>query len=130
MSQLTPQQLDAIGGRGSLLVVAGAGTGKTRTLVSRCLRLLTGERASLEGMLMVTFTEAAAAEMRARIRIEFGSFRRRIRRTGIWRSNWRCWTARAFARCTVSACNWRGSISMSSGWILNSAFWTRTRRGR
>jgi ATP-dependent helicase/nuclease subunit A len=70
MSQLTPQQLDAIGGRGNLLVVAGAGTGKTRTLVSRCLRLLFAERASLEDMLMVTFTEAAAAEMRARIRGE------------------------------------------------------------
>lgn len=66
-SDFTPQQLDAITGRGNLLVVAGAGTGKTRTLVARCLRLVAEERASLENILMVTFTEAAAGEMRARI---------------------------------------------------------------
>jgi ATP-dependent helicase/nuclease subunit A len=65
----TPQQSAAINGRGNLLVVAGAGTGKTRTLVARCLRLIS-EGASLENMLLVTFTEAAAAEMRARIRQE------------------------------------------------------------
>jgi len=70
MSDFTPQQLDAITGRGNLLVAAGAGTGKTRTLVARCLRLLTEERVSLENILMVTFTEAAAAEMRSRIRKE------------------------------------------------------------
>src|SRR5260221_425566 len=67
---LTPQQRKAINGRGNLLVVAGAGTGKTRTLVARCLRLVVEEKASLENILMVTFTEAAAAEMRARIRKE------------------------------------------------------------
>jgi len=70
MSEFTPQQRDAITGRGNLLVVAGAGTGKTHTLVARCLRFVTDERASLENILMVTFTEAAAAEMRARIRGE------------------------------------------------------------
>lgn len=70
MSNFTNQQETAITGRGNLLVVAGAGTGKTHTLVSRCLRVLTRENASLENILMVTFTEAAAAEMRARIRAE------------------------------------------------------------
>ncbi len=70
MNDFTPQQLAAINGRGNLLVVAGAGTGKTRTLVSRCLRFVVNERESLENILMVTFTEAAAAEMRARIREE------------------------------------------------------------
>src|SRR5262245_35192796 len=43
MSQFTPQQLEAIAGRGNLLVAAGAGTGKTRTLVARCLRLVAEE---------------------------------------------------------------------------------------
>ena len=67
---LTPTQQEAIGARGNVLVVAGAGTGKTRTLVERCLECLLRERprASLEEVLMVTFTEAAAAEMRQRIR--------------------------------------------------------------
>jgi ATP-dependent helicase/nuclease subunit A len=68
MSSFTPQQQAAITGRGNLLVVAGAGTGKTQTLIARCLRLITEDRASLENILMVTFTEAAAAEMRGRLR--------------------------------------------------------------
>ncbi len=70
MSQLTPQQARAVNGRGNLLVVAGAGTGKTHTLIARCLRLIVAERTSLENLLLVTFTEAAAAEMRARLRKE------------------------------------------------------------
>ena len=66
----TPQQREAITARGNLLVVAGAGTGKTRTLVARCLRLVAEERASLENILVVTFTQAAAAELRGRLRHE------------------------------------------------------------
>jgi ATP-dependent helicase/nuclease subunit A len=67
---LTPAQRDAIDARGNVLVVAGAGTGKTRTLVERCLSCLLAEtpRISIDEVLMVTFTEAAAAEMRRRIR--------------------------------------------------------------
>ncbi|MCX6901993.1 MAG: UvrD-helicase domain-containing protein [Verrucomicrobia bacterium] len=73
MNCLTTSQQDAIEARGNVLVVAGAGTGKTRTLVERCLALLLEPRdglapVSLEHILMVTFTEAAAAEMRHRIR--------------------------------------------------------------
>ncbi len=66
----TSAQQTAIAARGNVLVVAGAGTGKTRTLVERCLSCLVSEQppVSLEQILMVTFTEAAAAEMRQRIR--------------------------------------------------------------
>jgi ATP-dependent helicase/nuclease subunit A len=67
MSTFTPSQALAIAARGNVLVSAGAGTGKTRTVVERCLRLI-DEGHSLENILMVTFTEAAAAEMRARLR--------------------------------------------------------------
>ncbi len=63
----TPAQSSAIAARGNVLVIAGAGTGKTRTLIERCLQRLR-EGASLDRMLLVTFTEAAAAEMRARLR--------------------------------------------------------------
>jgi ATP-dependent helicase/nuclease subunit A len=68
--KFTPAQQAAIQARGNALVIAGAGTGKTRTLVERCVRLVTDEKApvSLDEILMVTFTEAAAAEMRQRIR--------------------------------------------------------------
>jgi ATP-dependent helicase/nuclease subunit A len=63
----TPVQEQAISARGNVLVAAGAGTGKTSTLVQRCLALLE-QGGSLEQILMVTFTEAAAVEMRGRIR--------------------------------------------------------------
>ena len=67
---LTAAQKQAVARRGNVLVVAGAGTGKTSTLVERCLACLLEEKppASLEEILMVTFTDAAAAEMRRRIR--------------------------------------------------------------
>jgi len=67
---LNAAQKRALEARGNVLVIAGAGTGKTRTLVERCLHCLLQEtpRASINEMLMVTFTEAAAAEMRQRIR--------------------------------------------------------------
>jgi ATP-dependent helicase/nuclease subunit A len=68
MSSFTKEQKLAISARGNVLVSAGAGTGKTRTVVERCLRLLIEEHCPLDRILMVTFTEAAAAEMRERIR--------------------------------------------------------------
>jgi ATP-dependent helicase/nuclease subunit A len=67
---LTPSQRQAVAARGNVLVMAGAGTGKTHTLIARCLHCLCEEQppASLEEILVVTFTEAAAAEMRRRLR--------------------------------------------------------------
>ena len=70
-SDFTRDQRRAIELRGNVLVVAGAGTGKTKTLVERCVNwLLASPENSLDHVLMVTFTEAAAAEMRQRIRVE------------------------------------------------------------
>jgi ATP-dependent helicase/nuclease subunit A len=65
---LTPSQRRAVAARGNVLVMAGAGTGKTKTLIARCLDCLERERAALDELLIVTFTEAAAAEMRVRLR--------------------------------------------------------------
>ncbi len=67
MSAFTLAQQSAIVARGNVLIIAGAGTGKTRTLIERCLQLLR-DGVSLDRLLLVTFTEAAAAEMRARLR--------------------------------------------------------------
>jgi ATP-dependent helicase/nuclease subunit A len=66
----TAEQLEAISARGNVLVVAGAGAGKTRTLVDRCLAWLLDEtnQGSIDEILMVTFTQAAATEMRRRLR--------------------------------------------------------------
>ncbi len=68
---LTDAQLQAVAAKGNTLVLAGAGTGKTRTMVSRCLDRLFRDNppGSLDRVLMVTFTEAAAAEMKERIQL-------------------------------------------------------------
>ncbi len=70
MSAPTPDQQRAIDATGDTLVVAGAGAGKTRTLVDRALALTLRRESPIpiDRLLMVTFTEAAAAEMRGRIR--------------------------------------------------------------
>ena len=67
-ANLTPSQQRAVAARGNVLVMAGAGTGKTHTLVERCLDLICQEQVSLDEILIVTFTEAAATEMRERLR--------------------------------------------------------------
>lgn len=51
----------------NLLVAAAAGSGKTRVLVERILHLLLNQGCSLDNMLVATFTNAAAAEMKSRI---------------------------------------------------------------
>src|SRR5690242_1475405 len=68
MNAPTAQQQAAIVARGNVLVAAGAGTGKTSTVTERCLELVINEGCRLDEILMVTFTEAAAAEMRERLR--------------------------------------------------------------
>lgn len=65
----TPMQKAAIDTDGGVLVAAAAGSGKTAVLVERVLRKLTDpvSPTSADRLLIVTFTNAAAAEMRSRI---------------------------------------------------------------
>lgn len=66
----TEKQTDAIKARnGSVLVSAAAGSGKTAVLVERVIERITDEKnpSSIDRLLIVTFTKAAAGEMRQRI---------------------------------------------------------------
>ena len=64
----TSQQAAAIQSRDkNLLVAAAAGSGKTATLVERIVQLVASGVCDIDKMLIVTFTNAAANEMRARI---------------------------------------------------------------
>jgi ATP-dependent helicase/nuclease subunit A len=80
----TPQQQRAISARGNVLVVAGAGAGKTQTVVDRCLAWLLdeGNAGSIDQVLMVTFTQAAAAEMRQRLRLSLEEAQTRLDKSG------------------------------------------------
>jgi ATP-dependent exoDNAse (exonuclease V) beta subunit len=62
------QQAAAIAARGQIFVSAGAGTGKTTVLVERFVRAVCEEGLDVESLLVITYTERAAGELRSRIR--------------------------------------------------------------
>ena len=69
MDGLDDEQREAVlAPRGPLCVLAGAGTGKTRTITRRIAHLVTAGHVAPGQVLAVTFTQRAAGEMRNRLR--------------------------------------------------------------
>src|SRR5213078_3339453 len=67
---LNPEQEQAVDARGLVFVSAGAGTGKTKVLVERFARAVCDEGVDVESILVITYTEKAAGQLRSRIRAE------------------------------------------------------------
>jgi ATP-dependent exoDNAse (exonuclease V) beta subunit len=68
VTELNAEQRAAVEAKGLVFVSAGAGTGKTRVLVERFARAVCDEGVDVDSILVITYTERAAGELRARIR--------------------------------------------------------------
>ncbi|HEX6490242.1 MAG TPA: UvrD-helicase domain-containing protein, partial [Gaiellaceae bacterium] len=82
-----PEQRAAIDARGHVFVSAGAGTGKTLVLVQRFANAVCDEGLDVGSVLVITYTERAAGELRTRIRrelVERGRFDLARQLDGAW----------------------------------------------
>ena len=122
----TRDQEDAIRARrGTLLVSAAAGSGKTSVLVERFLERITDEEnpSDADRLLVVTYTRAAAEEMRGRIPGGSTVFWSRIPGTCICGASRSCSLTLISAQFTASAQIWCGKIFFGWGLRLISASW-------
>src|SRR5215216_7103986 len=70
------EQVAAIDAPGVVFVSAGAGTGKTTVLVERFVKAVCERGLDVDSLLVITYTERAAGELRSRIRARLGELGR------------------------------------------------------
>ncbi len=69
---LNPQQKEAVLNiQGPAIILAGAGSGKTRVLIAKVLNLIENHKVQPKNILMITFTNKAASEMKKRIGLSY-----------------------------------------------------------
>jgi DNA helicase-2/ATP-dependent DNA helicase PcrA len=79
LNELNEQQRDAvIHKEGPIMIVAGAGSGKTKVLTTRIAHLMSQHNIDAFNILALTFTNKAAAEMKERVEKILGSTEARI----------------------------------------------------
>jgi ATP-dependent exoDNAse (exonuclease V) beta subunit len=91
-----PEQLAAIEETGVVFVSAGAGTGKTTVLVERFVKAVLERGLAIDAILVITYTERAAGELRERIRTRL----RELGRRDLAREVDRAWISTIHAFCS------------------------------
>lgn len=134
--KLTNEQQAAVDSRErSLLVSAAAGSGKTKVLVERLFSYVEREGANLDDFLIITYTRAAASELRGKIakalteRMERdpGNYHLRQQMLRVYRADIK--TVDAFCTALLREnCHLLGEDAHGHALRPISACWTRTRR--
>ena len=107
LARLNPEQREAVEAvDGPVLVLAGAGTGKTRVLTTRFAHILLTNRAAPGQVLAVTFTNKAALEMRERVSAILGR-----PAEGLWLGTFHALCARMLRRHA-------GLVALTSGFTI------------
>ncbi|WP_433223702.1 ATP-dependent helicase [Dactylosporangium sp. CS-047395] len=120
----TPQQAQVIAAPvGPLLVVAGAGSGKTETMAARVVWLVANGHVRPEQILGLTFTRKAAGELSHRIRQRLGQLVRRLGRDDLIAGEPTVATYHSYAARVVREHGVRAGFEPSTRLLTEAACW-------